>query len=78
MAGLPVLASNLYEVSRFIKNNKVGVVAEDFSEKCFEDSINLMLGHNIKDTMLNIKQIRSIFCWENEEKKLINIYRNLL
>lgn len=78
MAGLPVLASNLYEVSRFIKNNKVGVVAEDFSEKCFEDSINLMLRHNIKDTMLNIKKIRSIFCWENEEKKLINIYRNLL
>ena len=77
MADIPVIASNLYEMKRLVKNNKIGIIAE-------ENTVNGLQEAIVKATILdkealrtNIQKIKKIYNWEEQEKVLLTLYKDL-
>jgi len=77
MADIPVIASNLYEMKRLVQHNNIGIVAE-------ENTVNGLKEAIIKATMLdkealrkNIQKIKKIYNWEEQEKVLLTLYKEL-
>ena len=77
MADIPVIASNLYEMKRLVQHNNIGIVAE-------ENTVNGLKEAIIKATMLdkealrnNIQKIKNIYNWEEQEKVLLALYKEL-
>jgi len=77
MADIPVIASNLYEMKRLVQNNNIGIVAEENTANGLKEAI-------IKATMLdkeelrkNIQKIKKIYNWEEQEKVLLTLYKEL-
>ncbi|MCD4811908.1 glycosyltransferase [bacterium] len=77
MGRLPIVVSNLKEMSKFVEENKVGYLINPEDE----DSILKVLRDIDKDTkkkyLPNLEKVAKKFCWEEQEKVLINIYKNL-
>lgn len=78
-AGLPVLVSNLPEMSKIVHEYGVGEVFADRNVSELAAKINEMLGDT--DLMERLKQAAKIASnklnWEHEQKKLISLYRKL-
>jgi glycosyltransferase involved in cell wall biosynthesis len=78
MAGLPVIVSNLYEMKRLVENYKIGIVAKENTpqglKEAIEQAIKLDKGALIK----NIKEVKKVFNWEEQEKVLIDVYNGLI
>ena len=78
-AGLPVLVSNLPEMSKIVHEYGVGEVFADRNVSELAAKINEMLGDT--DLMERHKQAAKIASnklnWEHEQKKLIALYRKL-
>ena len=72
-ANLPVLASDLPELSRVINKYDFGVLCSNSSEEITK-SVNEM---SLKNNNYSFKNIDDL-SWENQEKKLIKDYNNLL
>ena len=77
MADIPVIASKLYEMKRLVQNNNIGIVAEANTANGLTEAI-------IKATMLdkeelrqNIQKIKKIYNWEEQEKVLLTLYKEL-
>jgi len=75
--GLPVVVSNLKELSNFVEKNKVGYVVDACSP---ENVIEVLSGIN-KDTKSkfekNLKIVAKEYSWEKQEKVLLKIYNSL-
>jgi len=75
--GLPVVVSDLKELSNFVKTNKVGYVVDASSS---ENVINVLSSID-KDTKSKFEKNVSIaakkYSWEEQEKVLIKIYNSL-
>ncbi len=76
-AGLPVIVANLYELSRFIKNNEIGVVAESTSKESMEKAISEIEKLDYQEMSQNALNLSKEYCWENQEKELINAYKSI-
>lgn len=76
MGGLPVLASNLKEITKFINRNKVGYVVDYEDDK---QIIDTLIGINSKKEkfLSAIEETRKKYSWEGQEKVLINLYKSL-
>ncbi|MBB3185654.1 glycosyltransferase involved in cell wall biosynthesis [Halomonas fontilapidosi] len=74
MAGLPVLTSNLFEMKRMVEAEDVGVVADVNTIEGFKRAIASSLGKSYSVTLNNIITKRKIYCWEEQEKVLKEIY----
>ncbi len=74
-AGLPVIVANLYELSRFVKNNEIGVVAENTSKESIEIAISKIEKLDYQKMSQNALNIAKEYCWENQEKNLIRKYK---
>ena len=76
-AGLPVIVSDLYELSDFVERYKVGLVCRDTSIDTIQKVIDEILLLNYNELSKNALEISKRFCWENQEKVLITEYANL-
>ena len=77
MAKLPVITSNLKEMAEFVKVNKVGYVVDLESQNKMIDLI-VRINMNMKKSLLpNLEKTRKIYTWEEQEKKLLNLYKTL-
>ena len=78
-AGVPVLASNLIEVAKVVKEHEVGVVLEQHSPKNIAESINALLQDEDRREKYhqNCLKARTHLNWENEEKELISRYNSI-
>lgn len=79
-AGIPVLASNLVEVKKIIDQYGVGDCIENHNPQHIADKLNTILADI---TMLqmwkkNTKIAANSLNWEQEELKLIEVYKNFL
>ncbi len=76
MAGTPQLASNLPEVAAIIKKYNTGFLIESHEPAHIAKSIQAMLDDRVrfKQWQENCLEAAKELCWENEEKKLIEIY----
>lgn len=78
MAGLPVIVSNMLEMTNFVEQNNLGFVVNDESVA----SVMLAIKH-IQTMDINMLKENSLnaskeFCWQVQERKMIEAYRNLL
>ena len=80
MAGLPVAVSDFPEMARIAKKYKVGEVFDPAKPQDICRAINSLLNDQDKyrEYKLNIRKVNEIYNWENEEKKLLGIYKEVL
>jgi len=77
MAEIPVIASNLYEMKRLVESNEIGVVAEENSPKGLKEAIEKAIQLSKDELDKNIKKVKNIYNWEEQEKVLLEVYKGL-
>jgi len=79
-AGVPVLASPLVEIKRIYEKFEIGEMIENHDPGHIAGKIKFMLNNNDKRMLWkeNLKKAAEEYCWENEEKELEKIYRELI
>ena len=79
-AGVPVLASNLPEIAQIINKYNIGIIIDEVSPEIIAEKITEMINDTIKYNKWkeNLKTAANELCWENEEQKLIKVYKSLV
>ena len=78
MAGLPIVASNLFEVKKIVEGNKLGVVSRTIDANGLKDAIDKLMGLDINYTKRQVYEARKTYCWAYQEDILLGVYRSLL
>ncbi|MDT8394144.1 MAG: glycosyltransferase [Bacteroidales bacterium] len=78
-ARVPVLVSDLPEISKIVEQYKIGKVIYSHKPADIARAVNSMLNHPEQYEIWkeNLSFAAEELCWENEEKKLIQIYSGL-
>lgn len=78
----PMILSDLYALSEMANKNKIGITIdlhniniENIGKKIDEFVQNDELLNEISEEM---KKMKDVYIWENEEEKIINLYKSLL
>lgn len=79
-AGVPVLASNLVEIKNIINQYTVGDCIDNHNPKHIADKLNSIFGDDttLQNWKKNTKIVANSLNWEQEELKLIEIYKKFL
>ncbi|MFB6343081.1 glycosyltransferase family 4 protein [Saccharicrinis sp. FJH62] len=79
-AGVPVLVSDFPEMKNIVKKYKVGETLKSREPEELAQQINRMLNdeEQIQKWKENLKTAAIELCWENEEKILLKLYREVL
>jgi glycosyltransferase involved in cell wall biosynthesis len=77
MAEIPVIVSNLYEMKRLVEDNNIGVVAKKNTPKGLKEAIKEAVKLDKEKLKTNIKNVKTIYNWENQEKVLLEVYKEL-
>jgi len=79
-AQTPLLVSNRKEVAALVSENNIGAVATSLNPKDLAKQIKNILSNTTqrKQWLKNLKTAAKTYTWENEEKKLIQIYKDLV
>jgi len=74
MAGLPMITSNLPEVSSFVKSNKIGVVLNKVTPREISIAVNELLRDESRMSELreNARKVGAQLSWEKEFKPIID------
>lgn len=78
MAGLPILASNMKDMSQIINENDIGIVIEELSVKGVNEAIDSFLCSNLTNMKNNAYKVALENSWEKQEIKMINAYTTLI
>lgn len=76
-AGLAVIVSNLYELSKTVTRGCFGIVAKDDSKESIIVSMREILAVNIHEYQKNAMNFAMTQCWEEQEKVLLSEYKCL-
>lgn len=76
---IPLMVSNRRVVAKLVRDNKIGVVFEKHEPKEMAKIVAGIFSNKeqLKKWKKNLKKAATTYNWENESKKLIEIYRNL-
>jgi glycosyltransferase involved in cell wall biosynthesis len=74
MAGIPVVASNLPEMRRFIEEQRVGFVTSHFSPAAFAEVVRACTPSRIAEWRRAAASARASLCWERQEPALLATY----
>jgi glycosyltransferase involved in cell wall biosynthesis len=76
-AEIPIIAGNLPEITRIIKEYKVGVLVDDYDPKTIANAINNLLADAflLAEIKENQQKAKEVLCWESECKKLDNYFK---
>ena len=77
MAEIPVIVSNLYEMRKLVNRYKIGVVAKENSPKGLKEAIKEAMSLDRNELLENIKKVKKIYNWEEQEKILLEVYKML-
>jgi glycosyltransferase involved in cell wall biosynthesis len=77
MAELPVIVSNLYEMRRLVEKNSIGVVAKENTPQGLKEAIERAVKLDRQELDMNIKRVKEIYNWEEQERVLLDVYKNL-
>jgi len=78
MVDIPVIVSGVQELKRFVVDNQTGFVIEDIFNKEEFDKLFPTIIKEYKSKLENIKKVKNIYNWQNQEKKLLEIYETLI
>jgi len=77
MAELPIIVTNLFEMSNFIRKNNIGYVLNDDSIEGIIKIINNIDKNKLEVFAENLKIAKSKYNWEEQIKILQNIYNDI-
>ncbi len=80
MAGVPVGVGELQEMSRFVRENEVGVVFDERDPKAIAAALGELIGElpaGLRD-LDRLEDLRAQVCWERQVEVLLALYRGLL
>lgn len=79
MADVPVVCSNLPEMQRIVKKEKLGICIESGNVDQLIQAVNLLLEDDKKYSMFkeNCKKSKEIYNWNQERYKFVEVYKNL-
>ena len=79
-AGIPVLVSDFPEMAKIVKEYDVGLTTKTFDPEELADLFVEMISNKEKRNIWkqNTKSASKELCWENEEKKLLAIYSEVI
>lgn len=78
MAEIPVIVSNLYEMRRLVKINRIGIVAEENTPQGLKKAIKEAVKLDKEELKTNIQKVKTIYNWEEQEKILLDTYKGLI
>jgi glycosyltransferase involved in cell wall biosynthesis len=74
--GLPVVASNFPDLKNIVEKNNIGLTCDISDPKEIAKAVDRVF--NKYTTYLNnVEKIKNRYCWENEEIKLMELYKDL-
>ena len=76
MAGLPIVTSNVLELSRFVQVEGVGIVVHENTAEGFKNFLRSLPQQNYKATKDKVMAVRHKYSWEEQEKVIKEIYDN--
>ncbi|MFH1547235.1 MAG: glycosyltransferase [bacterium] len=77
MAQLPVIVSDLKEMSRFVKENKVGYVVNSDDDKEVIEVLSKVSRKTKMSFLSNIEITRKKYNWEEQEETLLKLYKSI-
>ena len=77
MAEIPVIASNLFEMKRLVEHNHIGVVAQQNTPQGLGEAIQKAVKLDKKGLQQNIQKVKKIYNWQEQEKILLDVYKEL-
>jgi len=77
MVGIPIVVSGLFELKRFVVDNGTGYVIEDIFNKEEFNTLFKDIPNSYRDKDENIKRVKEIYNWQNQEIKLLEVYKEL-
>jgi len=77
MAGLPIIVSNMKDMSELVIKNKMGAVISDFSAKGINQAIDEFLNQDLTIMKVNAYRTACENSWEVQEKKMLAAYINM-
>lgn len=77
LGGLPVVASNLKEMSNFVEKNKVGYVIDPEDQDMVVNLLRKINKETKKQFISSLVKASKKYCWEEQEKVLIKLYNSL-
>lgn len=79
-AKIPVLTSNLIELRKIIEKYNIGMCVNNVEPKEIANAINYIFDNKqlLAQWKENCKKAADELCWENEEPKLIEIYKKVI
>lgn len=78
MAGLPIIASNLFEVEQIVKSENIGVVALETTVEGLAEAIQKASSLTSKVFSEDVSISRKKYCWAEQENVLLSLYRSLV
>lgn len=77
MSGIPVICSNLREVSKFVKTNNLGICLDENSIEYLVNTLGSLTQRDSIKFAKNLKQAKSFYNWENQAYNLVEAYKSL-
>lgn len=79
-AGVPILASDLPEVKKIVLNLNIGAIIENHQPKHIANKLNTILNDEkmLTTWKRNASEAAKTINWENEEKKLMSVFKSFL
>ena len=78
MAGIPMVVSDLPEMRRLTEEFECGLVCEQLSPAGIRTALDSLISMDLSALAQNARRLAKEHCWENQEKKLIDLYQSLL
>lgn len=78
MAGLPVLVSNMKDMSELVIENHMGAVMDDFSASGINKALNDFLQNDLTQMKENAYRVAKENAWEVQEIKMLRAYQKML
>lgn len=78
MAGLPILVSNMKDMSDLVSSNNMGAVISDFSASGINQAIDDFLSQDLVIMKANAYSVANKNSWEVQEGKMLAAYQEML
>lgn len=79
MAGLPVIVSDLYELRRFTDQYKLGIIISNVTAESVAEAVKTIVDSpDLNIYSSNASSMAEQYSWEIQEKKILQIYKELL
>ena len=78
MSGLPVIVSDMVEMSNFVKTHQMGITIMNDTAENVNFSIDKLLSMDLNKLKQNAKKAALSNSWESQEKKMISVYQKFL